>query len=76
MDILGEIGVPVWISELKIDRANVTERAEAYLDLLHLFFSHPAVAGVMLYGFYDQGKCGDNAALVEGSNFQVSSNGQ
>ena len=46
--------------------------AAGLTDLLTLYFSHPAVEGVLLWGFWDQILWLDASKLAEGPNVTVS----
>lgn len=54
LDLVAEAGLPIWITELTVAENNNTKKAEALEDLMTLYFSHPAVEGVLLWGFWDQ----------------------
>ena len=45
--------------------------AQALDDALTLYFSHPAVEGIMLWGFWDGRMFEQSAALVEGPDLTV-----
>ena len=72
LDAVASLGLPIWITELDITLVNFTERADAYEDILRLYFSHASVEGIMLWGFWDQAHWRPDAALVNGDNFDVS----
>lgn len=60
------------MTELDVTDADVTQRANGYEDALRVYFSHPAVDGVLMWGFWDGAHWQPDAVLVEGPNFQVS----
>ena len=66
----------MWITELDIDVADVTQRADILDDLMTLYFSRSIVGGVLLWGFSDNhGPCRDTCSLFEGDDFVVRENG-
>ena len=72
--MLAEGGYPVWITELDLDIADVTQRAESLDDVMTLYFSQEIVQGVLLWGFSDNhGPCRETCSLFEGDDFVVSS---
>ena len=74
LDVLESGGYPVWITELDIALANVTERAQSLDDLMTLYFSRSIVDGVLLWGFSDNhGPCRDSCSLYDGDDFVVHS---
>ena len=68
-------GLPIWITELTVadhqGTKNDTKRAAAFRDLLTLYFSHPSVEGVLLWGFWDGKLYDPSAALFEGPGVTV-----
>ncbi|ELU14298.1 hypothetical protein CAPTEDRAFT_142887 [Capitella teleta] len=47
LDRLAELGLPLWISELDDKHTNLEQRAEIYEKGLTLYYSHPAVKGIV-----------------------------
>ncbi|XP_019627089.1 PREDICTED: uncharacterized protein LOC109471978 [Branchiostoma belcheri] len=76
LNTLASRGLPVWITELDIDEADEYVKADGYEDGLRAFFSHPAVEGVLLWGFWDQSHWKPDAAIVNGDNFQINEAGR
>ncbi|ELT91832.1 hypothetical protein CAPTEDRAFT_194144 [Capitella teleta] len=76
LDVMAEAGLPLWITELDIRDADVNVRAQGYEDALRLFFSHPAVEGIVIWGFWDQGISQPDASLVDGPDFVENAAGQ
>ena len=72
MSVLEEVDLPVWITELDIALDNNTQRAQAYDDILTLYYSNSQIQGILLWGFSDQHHHRPNAALFEGDDFIVS----
>ena len=48
--------------------------AKALEDLMTLYFSHPSIEGIILWGFWDGRIWKENATLVEGDNLTVCQN--
>ncbi|CAL1395655.1 unnamed protein product [Linum trigynum] len=63
-DKLGTLGLPVWITELDVSSANEFIRAEDLEVMLREAFAHPAVEGVVLWGFWELYMSRKNAHLV------------
>ncbi|KAL4233155.1 hypothetical protein ACF0H5_007840 [Mactra antiquata] len=53
LDILEEAGLNVMITEFAINEEDDGIKAQNVEDTLTLFFSHPAVEGVLFWGFWD-----------------------
>lgn len=60
------------ISELGVNNNNVNMRASQLVDTLTMFYSLPAVHGVILWGFWDGRIWENEAAMYEGSSVTVS----
>ncbi|KAK6195011.1 hypothetical protein SNE40_000532 [Patella caerulea] len=65
---MAEVGLPIWITELDIDEYDENKKAQKYEDVLKLYFSHPAVHGVLFWGFSDQNHWRPNAAIANGND--------
>ncbi|XP_050414559.1 uncharacterized protein LOC126828654 isoform X1 [Patella vulgata] len=68
LDEVAEVGLPIWITELDIDEYDANKKAKKYADVLKLYFSHPAVHGVLFWGFSDQNHWRPNAAIANGKD--------
>ncbi|ELU11829.1 hypothetical protein CAPTEDRAFT_219919 [Capitella teleta] len=68
LDQLAQPGVPLWITEFDLRDKDVERRAQGIRDVLHLYFSHPAIEGIVLWGFWDKAMSFP-ASLVDGNNF-------
>ncbi|XP_013420122.1 uncharacterized protein LOC106180638 [Lingula anatina] len=78
LDKLAVTGLPVWITELDIESSDVAKRGEYYEDVMTYLFSHPAVQGIILWVWHDNGKpWRDNVNLAQGNGdaFQVNAAG-
>ena len=70
--MLSTAGIPIWITEFDMRDRNLTARAQATEDVLRLYYSHPAVAGLVLWIFWDGMAQFADAAIVNGDDFVVS----
>ena len=70
---MAEAGLPIWITELSISMGYDRLKASTLHDLLTLYFSHPAIEGVLFWGFWDALIHDKSAALFEGPNLAVQS---
>ena len=66
-------GKRIWVTELDVELEDVNVRADRYDDAVTLYFSHPNVDGIILWGFSDQHHWRPLAALFEGDDFVVMS---
>ncbi|XP_040380396.1 endo-1,4-beta-xylanase 1-like [Oryza brachyantha] len=65
LDRLATTGLPVWITELDVSEADVSLRADDLEVVLREAYAHPAVAGVVLWGFMQGRMWRQDAALVD-----------
>jgi endo-1,4-beta-xylanase len=74
LDKLATLGLPIWITEFHLAHENVAERAALIEDALRLFYSHPAVEGIIFWGFWSEADFMKTipASLVDGKDFVVS----
>ena len=73
MDTLAQAGVPIWVTELDVGSLNETERADFYETALRVLYGHPAVEGILLWGFWSERHWRrEEGALVSGPEFTVS----
>nr|KAG5712881.1 hypothetical protein BaRGS_007478 [Batillaria attramentaria] len=71
LDRLAEAGLPIWLTELDCQSTDENKRADFYEKVLRAFYGHPAVEGIMFWGFWDQRHWrGERAALVKGNDLQ------
>ncbi|KAL4219384.1 hypothetical protein ACF0H5_021964 [Mactra antiquata] len=68
LDKVAEAGLPIWITELTLATTDENAKARALEDIYTLYFSHPSVEGVLLWGFWDGKIFNKNVALFEGAN--------
>ncbi|KAI3462357.1 hypothetical protein Pfo_019020 [Paulownia fortunei] len=64
LDKLGILGLPIWFTEVDVSSNNEYVRADDLEVMLREAFAHPAVGGVMLWGFWELFMSRDNACLV------------
>ncbi|GFQ06139.1 endo-1 4-beta-xylanase a [Phtheirospermum japonicum] len=64
LDKLGILGLPIWFTEVDVSSDNEFVRADDLEVMLREVFSHPAVDGVMLWGFWELFMSRGNAHLV------------
>ena len=69
--MVAEAGLPIWITELDVRDDDVNIRADRYEDILRLYFSHEAIEGILLWGFWDQAHWRPECALAEGPDVTV-----
>ncbi|CAL1545357.1 unnamed protein product [Lymnaea stagnalis] len=75
LDLLAQPGLPIWITELDLSAHDENTRADWYETALRLYFSHPAVEGIIFWGFWDHDM--DPAmALVHGNTFALDKAGE
>ncbi|XP_052105798.1 anti-sigma-I factor RsgI6-like [Mytilus californianus] len=68
LDKVAESGLPIWITELTIMDSNESNKAAALEDVMTMFFSHPAIEGILLWGFWDGAAYDRRLALATGSS--------
>ncbi|XP_059634092.1 endo-1,4-beta-xylanase 1-like [Cornus florida] len=64
LDQLGILGLPIWFTELDVSSINEYVRADDLEVMLREVYAHPAVDGVMLWGFWELFMSRDNSHLV------------
>lgn len=64
LDKLSILGLPIWFTELDVSSTNEYVRADDLEVMLREVFAHPAVHGIMLWGFWELFMSRDNAHLV------------
>ncbi|MBY6203545.1 endo-1,4-beta-xylanase [Halomonas denitrificans] len=66
LDKLGALGKPVWITEFDVVQADENDHADALEDFFRMAYSHPAVEGIVLWGFWAGSHWrGPDAALID-----------
>lgn len=64
LDNLAQLGLPIWISEYDSTQPDVNLRADNLEALYRIAFSHPAVEGIMMWGFWEGSHWRANAHIV------------
>ncbi|XP_027331551.1 endo-1,4-beta-xylanase 1-like isoform X2 [Abrus precatorius] len=64
LDKLGILGLPIWFTELDVSSTNEYVRADDLEVMLREAMAHPAVEGMVLWGFWELFMSRDNAHLV------------
>lgn len=64
LDKLGILGLPIWFTELDVSSINEYVRADDLEVMLREVFAHPAVDGIVLWGFWELFMSRDNSHLV------------
>ncbi|KQK13823.1 uncharacterized protein LOC100831608 [Brachypodium distachyon] len=64
LDRLAVLGLPLWFTELDVSAANEHVRADDLEVMLREAYAHPAVEGVMLWGFWELFMSRDCSHLV------------
>jgi GH35 family endo-1,4-beta-xylanase len=76
LDTLASLGLPIWITEYDYADADPVSRANYLEDFYRTAFGHPAVEGILMWGFWEGDHWrGADAALME-SDFTVNAAGQ
>nr|KAG5712880.1 hypothetical protein BaRGS_007477 [Batillaria attramentaria] len=69
-------GVPIWVTELDVMAQDENKRADYIEKALRALYGHPAVEGIIFWGFDEHNWRGDKAALVMGSNLELTAAGR
>ena len=64
LDKMGILGLPIWFTELDVSSINEYVRADDLEVMLREAYAHPAVEGIMLWGFWELFMSRDNSHLV------------
>lgn len=65
LDRYGRFGKPIWITEYDIVMDDLELAGRFTRDFYTTLFSHPAVAGIVMWGFWDGSHWKQNAALYQ-----------
>ena len=63
LDRLAELGLPIKITEFDFDTTNEKQKAKKLVEFYRTCFSHPAVEGIVMWGFWEGAHWKPNAAL-------------
>ncbi len=76
LDTLASFGLPIWITEYDYEDADPVSRANYLEDVYRTAFGHPAVEGIVMWGFWEGDHWrGADAALMD-ADFTVNAAGQ
>jgi GH35 family endo-1,4-beta-xylanase len=64
LDRLSAFGLPIKITEYSYDTLNEEKKAAFLIDFYRLCFSHPAVEGIMMWGFWEGAIWRPGAAIL------------
>lgn len=66
LDKMAQFGLPIWVTEFDVVDADENKRADQLETFFRSAYSHPAVDGIMLWGFWTGAHWkGSNAALID-----------
>ncbi|KAF5807833.1 putative endo-1,4-beta-xylanase [Helianthus annuus] len=65
LDKLGKTGLPIWFTELDVCSMNEHVRADDLEVMMREAFAHPAVEGIMLWGFWESFMSREKCHLVD-----------
>ncbi|KAJ0753226.1 putative endo-1,4-beta-xylanase [Helianthus annuus] len=65
LDKLGCLGLPIWFTELDVSSTNEYIRADDLEVMFREAFAHPAVEGIMIWGFWELFMSRENSHLVD-----------
>jgi len=65
LDLLAELGKPIWVTEFDAELANDNARADSLENFYRAVYSHPAVDGILMWGFWEGSHWRPNAAIVD-----------
>ena len=51
LDLLAQTGLPIYVTEMDIDGETDARQLDAYQRVFPVFWEHPAVKGITLWGF-------------------------
>nr|KAG5710670.1 hypothetical protein BaRGS_035072 [Batillaria attramentaria] len=54
LDLLAQAGAPIWITEMTCSSHDEDKRADCYETAFRVYYSHPAVEGILMWGVWDQ----------------------
>ncbi|KAH9625968.1 hypothetical protein KSS87_022368, partial [Heliosperma pusillum] len=64
LDKLGILGLPIWFTEVDVSSINEHIRGDDLEVMFRELYAHPAVSGVMLWGFWELSMARENSHLV------------
>jgi GH35 family endo-1,4-beta-xylanase len=64
LDSLAQLGLPIWVTEFDVPQADELLRANDIEDFYRIAFSHPAVEGILMWGFWQNSQWRSNCYIV------------
>jgi GH35 family endo-1,4-beta-xylanase len=75
LNVLDDLGLPIMATEFDVEQADVSQRATDLENFYRICFSHPSMAGIIQWGFWDGAQWRANAQLVE-TDWTINAAGQ
>jgi len=63
-DNLAQLGKPIWVTEYDSPNTNEVQRADNLEHFFRIAFSHPAVRGILIWGFWEDAMWREDCHLV------------
>ncbi len=63
-DIIADINLPIWVTEFDVSQPDVNIRADDLENFYRVAFSHPAVEGILMWGFWEDSHWRENCYIV------------
>ncbi|MFA5293607.1 MAG: endo-1,4-beta-xylanase [Phycisphaerae bacterium] len=63
-DSMAECNLPIWVTEFDVNDVNENIRANDLEDFYRIAFSHPAVKGILMWGFWEDSHWRDDCHIV------------
>ncbi|KAK7104990.1 hypothetical protein V1264_019621 [Littorina saxatilis] len=78
LDTLAKAGVPLWVTELTVNSNHDENKgADLFEQTLRALYGHPAVEGILLWGFWDHAQYRpERSSLVRGDNVELTAAGR
>ncbi|KAK7104496.1 hypothetical protein V1264_019203 [Littorina saxatilis] len=77
LDLLSQAGVHIWVTELDVGAVDENTRADYYDRALRSLYGHPAVDGILFWGFWDERHWrGEKASLATGDKITLNAAGR
>lgn len=64
LDSLADMNLPIWSTEYDFSAADENDRADGLEKFYRTAFSHPAVEGILMWGFWEDSHWRDDAHIV------------
>lgn len=64
LDQIAGLGLPIWVSEFDMAAPDEQVRADNLEDFYRIAFSHPAVHGIIMWGFWENSHWRENCYIV------------